>query len=449
MKKEIFDFIKENSNNKDVVIKNQIINNLEYKVMYVIELSDIRRFSYEIKPYITKENFMNLDQKMLGLCTRITDISLDNLDYLLYLGKILIFFDEDYYYFELSNLPKRSITSSFIDPEDALASHDALIEELNTNITLIKKRLKTSKLKTDKYQLGILSKTDCAVLYIDEICQKESLNNIVNKLKSANKTSITTINDLNSLYQKDLLIPTVFNTSSPEIIVNALLKGRIVILLDNSCVASIMPVNLSTFSVSKSYLNTPKYYTIFNHVFIILFFFISMFLMGLFIALINFHSGSLSVSLLANIKITEHGTSWSMFFEVLIVYFLFEFYRFATSRSPNNYIQNIIIILGGLFIGQNAIESGTIGATVLFFTSISYIAVFAVTNNIFLITSINLFRLFILIMSYTMGIIGFLISSIITLLYLFKPSNDTNYYLYPFIPFDLDEFKSFFVPSNN
>lgn len=52
-------------------------------------------------------------------------------------------------------------------------------------------------------------------------------------------------------------------------------------------------------------------------------------------------------------------------FEVLIVYLLFEFYRFATSRSTSNYIQNIIIILGGLFIGQNAIKSGTIGAIVL------------------------------------------------------------------------------------
>ena len=122
--------------------------------------------------------------------------------------------------------------------------------------------------------------------------------------------------------------------------------------------------------------------------------------MGLFIAIINFHPGVLSLSFLANIKITERGTNWPMFYEVLIVYFLFEFYRFSTSRSTNNYIQNIIIILGGLFVGQNAIESGTIGATILFLTSISYLAVFAVTNNIYLITSINIFRFFMSNLSY-------------------------------------------------
>ena len=116
--------------------------------------------------------------------------------------------------------------------------------------------------------------------------------------------------------------------------------------------------------------------------------------------------------------------------------------------SQNNYIQNIIIILGGLFIGQNAIESGTIGGTILFLTSISYIAVFAVTNNTYLITSINIFRFFILIMSYFLGILGFIISSFIVLLYLFKQNNNSNYYLYPIIPFNFKSYKAFINPKN-
>ena len=62
--------------------------------------------------------------------------------------------------------------------------------------------------------------------------------------------------------------------------------------------------------------------------------------MGLFIAIISFHRGTLSISLLANIQTTEKGTNWPTFVEVIIVYLLFEFYRFSTSRSTNNYIQN-------------------------------------------------------------------------------------------------------------
>lgn len=448
MNNSIEQFIHDNKQNQDVVHNIYNVNDVSYNIMYVIELVDIRRFNYEIKPFITNDNYRNLKEKFLGLCNVITDISQSNLEYLLYIGKILVFFDDVYYYFEYANFAKRAIAPSYLDPEDPMAAHDGLIEELNTNITLIKKRLKTSELKTDKYQLGLFTKTDCAVLYLKSFYNKLSLEKTVSNLLTLDQKAIVSINDINILYQDSSLVPLVYNTSSPEIITDALLKGRIVILLDNSCVACILPATFSTYTVSKAYINTPKYYNIFNHIFITVFFFIAMFLMGLFISIINFHSGTLSVSLLANIKITERGTSWSMFFEVLIVYFLFEFYRFATSRSPNNYIQNIIIILGGLFIGQNAIESGTIGATVLFLTSISYIAVFAVTNNIYLITSINLFRLFILILSYTMGILGFIISSLMTIIYLYKPNKNSNYYLYPFIPFNLKDFKNFFVPNN-
>lgn len=449
MKKELLNFFKSCSNLPDISINDCSYNNLNYKIIYLIDMADIRRFNFEIKPFLNEANYQNLDYKYLGLCNRITDISNYNLEYLLYSGKILIFFNDYYYYFEYMTRPKRSITKSNLDPDDETSANEGLIEDLNTNITLIKRRLKTNNLIIKKYTLGLISKTDCAVFYLNNNYDKNEFLKIINIIENINKDSITSINDFSILYQDNELVPKTFLTSSPEIIVNTILNGRIVVMIDNSQIACVMPANFSTFTISKSYINTPKYYTVFNHLFIMIFIFIALFMMGLFIALMNFHTNVIPSNLLSNIKVTERGTSFPMFYEVLIVYFLFEFYRFATSRSPNNYIQNIIIILGGLFIGQNAIESGTIGATILFLTSISYIAVFTITNNIYLITSINIFRLFILLMSYFMGIIGFLISSLLTIFYLFKPSINSSYYLYPFIPFNKKAFLSFFKPNKN
>ena len=100
---------------------------------------------------------------------------------------------------------------------------------------------------------------------------------------------VTSIDDINILYDNNSLLPQIFNTSSPEIIIDSLVNGRIVILLDNTQVATILPANLSTFTVSKSYVNTPRFFSIFNHILISLFFFLSIFMMGLFIAIINFH----------------------------------------------------------------------------------------------------------------------------------------------------------------
>lgn len=447
MNKNIETFINTIKINDDICIANASIHQLEYTIIYMVELVDIKKFDLQVKPLITKESFNHLSDLFGGLCKNISDISTTNLEFLLYSGKILVFFDSYFYSFEFSNKPKRSISTSKIDPEDPMANQDGLIEDLNVNLTLIKRRLKTSDLRVNKYQLGLISKTECAILYLQSSYDKYSLELVLSKLRTMKNEIVTSIDDINILYDNNSLLPQIFNTSSPEIIVDSLVNGRIVILLDNTQVATILPANLSTFTVSKSYVNTPRFFSIFNHILISLFFFLSLFMMGLFIAIINFHPSCLSIPLLANMKITERGTNWPMFFEVLIVYLLFEFYRFATSRSTSNYIQNIIIILGGLFIGQNAIKSGTIGAIVLFMTSISYIAVFAVTSNVYLITSINILRLFILIMSYAMGILGFLLSSIITIFYLYKQHNNSNYYLYPFIPFNKKDFLKFFAPS--
>ena len=348
---------------------------------------------------------------------------------------MLLFVDNNLFYsLEYAQKPKRSITDSILDPEDPMTSRDGLIEDLSDNLTLLKRRLKTNNLQVKKYQLGLISKCDCAIVYMKNFYDKLTLDMVLSKIQNYKPDIVTSISDISVLYQDKGLLPQIFSTSSPEIIADALIKGRIAILLDNSPIALIVPATLSTFTTSKSYKNMPKYYTIFNHLFISVFFLFAIFFMGLFIAIINFHRDILSNALLANIQITERGTNWPMFVEVIIVYLLFEFYRFSTSRSTNNYIQNIIVILGGLFIGQNAIQSGTIGAIILFLTSISYLAVFAITTNNYLITSINIFRFFILILSFTMGLFGFIISSLIVLFYMFKQKNDGTYYLYPFIP---------------
>ena len=138
-----------------------------------------------------------------------------------------------------------------------------------------------------------------------------------------------------------------------------------------------------------------------------------------------------------------------MILEILIVLFLFEFYRLTVSRSPNNFVQNIVIIFGGVFIGQNAISSGIVGSLALMLASLSYIAGFGLTNNPHLITSINLFRLFIIIMSYGIGLVGFIVSSLIVTSYLYNLDSSKVPYLEPFTPLVFRRFKDFFFPRNH
>ena len=199
MNKNIETFINTIKINDDICIANASIHQLEYTIIYMVELVDIKKFDLQVKPLITKESFNHLSDLFGGLCKNISDISTTNLEFLLYSGKILVFFDSYFYSFEFSNKPKRSISTSKIDPEDPMASQDGLIEDLNVNLTLIKRRLKTSDLRVNKYQLGLISKTECAILYLQSSYDKYSLELVLSKLRTMKNEIVTSIDDINIL----------------------------------------------------------------------------------------------------------------------------------------------------------------------------------------------------------------------------------------------------------
>ena len=152
---------------------------------------------------------------------------------------------------------------------------------------------------------------------------------------------------------------------------------------------------------------------------------------------------------IANIQLTERGTSFPIFIEILIILFLYDFYRYATSRSPQNYVQSIVIFFGSLVVGQNAIQSGTIGSLIMMITSLAYLSSFAVTTNPFLISSFNFARLFILVFSYLLGLFGFILATIFILLYLRSQKTFNESYLAPFSPVNIKNIFNFFFPKRS
>ena len=125
-----------------------------------------------------------------------------------------------------------------------------------------------------------------------------------------------------------------------------------------------------------------------------------------------------------------------------------ELLQYVRDKVKNSYVQNIIIIFSGLFIGQNAISSGLVGSTLLLIASLSYVSSFAITNNQHLITSFDIFRLYNLILSYTFGILGFTIGLITTLLYISSQKSVGVPFFLPFSPLRPNKLKGFFFPKH-
>ena len=409
---------------KSSIIK---IDNIDLLIVYSKDLANIEEFN---KYYINTLR-TNIDKDLTNYFpTLINQIKYDieTFKKSILNGFILLIKTNIAYEFLLPKANSRSITNSIIDPVDLYSAQDGFIENMDINISLIRKHLRDENLMVEIITLPNKCHNRIAIINLNNYNQNNQI--IKDKLNSIKEDNINSINSISKLFQKNHFVPITLSTSSPQNVSLSISKGKTVILLDNSPVACIIPVNFLYFSTMKSDIDTPKYYSILSRLLVILFMFISVFLLGIYVAITNFHSSSLTIYALSNLKLTERGTTLPMLSEILIVLLLFDLYRYATSRSSNGYIQNIIIFLGGLFIGQNAIKSGLIGHLVLLITSICYLATYAFTNNLHMVTSLSIFRIIILIFSYLFGLFGFIVSSIFILYYLLNIKTfDTDFFL--------------------
>ncbi len=435
------EYIKKNKTRVDIVYGK--LNDIEF--LYLKNGINLELWQRDFLPNLENIDLNNLSP---GLVSTINIRNDNSYDRLLGQGNVLLLKDKKEYSIFLSFISKRNPQDSLIDPSNLVGSRDGFNELLADNRNLVRKRIKSSDLVFIEYQIGKLTKTELNLVYIDKLANYSALNIIKKILNNNFDKNITSIIDLNKIFTpKQKLVPIYEITGNPETVANALLNGRIILMIDNSPNCLILPTSLFELTENINETNSPTYSTIFNRIFILIFMFISLFSLGLFIVLSCHHPEALTTIFIANLQLTERGTTFPLFLEIIIVLILFEFYRQLTSRSPLSFVQNIIIIFGGIFIGQNAIESSLIGSISILIASLSFVSSFAVTNNPFLITSFSIFRFLILIMSYILGIIGFIISSIIVIDYLINLETFNKPYLSPFIPFDKQKIKKWFKPA--
>lgn len=433
-------------NSIDVKIAKIIIDNYELNCIYVNNLANTDEFNSHFTPIFNKNNINNLDNLFPGICKKIDITDFLTIEEQIFNGKILILSDNINYEFNIIKKPLRMPTSSNIDPINLLGANDDFIEDASVNLALIRKRLKTTDLIIEEITLGDKNKTTLYLTYLKEF--NTYRDEIVNKLTNNNNKFPSSVESINKLFQGNSLMPMTINTGSPENFALALTQGRTGIIIDNSPIGIIVPVTLSSFANMKNDENSPFFFSIPLRFFLLIFLIFSIFGLGFALAIINYHPDSLTISIISNLKLSERGTNFTIFIEIICILILFEFYRYAASRSPLSYVQNIVIILGGLFIGQNAINSGLIGPLILLVTAASYLSSFAFTNNPHMVTAISNFRFFVLIFSHFLGMIGFFLSSFLVIAYLSSLSSFDIPYLYPFSPTSKKSIKEYFIPRS-
>ncbi|MDO4553534.1 MAG: spore germination protein [Lachnospiraceae bacterium] len=305
--------------------------------------------------------------------------------------------------------PTRGVQAA--DQEVAIRGpKDSFSESLRTNTALIRRRIRDSRLKVEQKTAGERSKTDIALMYIDDLVRPDILYSIQNRLSHITMDGILDSGMLEQLLVEDWRTPFPHfqHTQRPDKTASALLEGRIVLVVDNSPDVLILPVTWNTFfQASDDYYNRWEAAT-FARILRYAAAFLAIGLPAFYIAAANFHTEILPTSLILSFAQARNGIPFPIVVEVLLMELEFELLREAGIRLPGQ-LGGTIGIVGGLIVGQAAVDAGIVSTIVVIVVSLTAIASFSIPNET-MTTAFRLLKFGFIAMAALWGIYGFFLA---------------------------------------
>lgn len=318
---------------------------------------------------------------------------------------------------------------------------DSFNESASTNIVLVRRRIRDTRLKVKRKKIGTRSKTDVAVMYMEDIVRDDVLKETMDRLNGIDVDAILDSGYIEQLIEKDWLspFPQMQMTERPDKAASAVLEGRVVVIVDNSPFVIMIPATLNTFFQSAE-----DYYDrweIMSFLRIIRFFaaFVAVTLPGIYIALTVYHPSMIPTNLALKIAGAREQVPFPAVVEVLIMEFAFELLREAGIRLPAP-VSSTIGIVGGIIIGQAAVEAGIVGPIVVIVAALTGICTFVIPNTS-LVSGLRLCKYLIIFMSSIFGLYGVWLGIIILLIHLAGLKSFGIPYLYPFCSGGVNEYS--------
>lgn len=313
---------------------------------------------------------------------------------------------------EHRGIDKPENEQSIYGPQEAFA------EMLRTNTILIRKILKTEKLIAEGVKVGDVSKTRGVMLYIDDIANKELVNEVRNRLNGISADYIISIEEISQFIEENSYIFTTqtLSTERPDRAARAIAEGRVVFMLNGSPRALIFPANIYelTHAASDSYLRAP--YANMSRVIRLAGMFVSLLLPALYLAITLYHQEMLPTYLLYAISAARANVPFPSVIELLLMDFSFEMIREAGIRMPGPIGQTLGIV-GGLILGQSAVSAKIVSPIMIVIIAITGIGSFA-TVDYSLSWSFRVLRLMFILLAAFSGFFGIAIGIFIYLVYI-------------------------------
>ena len=337
---------------------------------------------------------------------------------------------------------QKSRTVSLPEVEfSVIGPKESLVESLDTNLNLIRKRLPIQELKVEELLVGKLSKTRVAILHIDGICDKKNVSTVIQRISNLDVNQIIDSSYISQMIEDKKNSPFLqfIDTERPDRLAAVLDEGKLVILVDGAPHGLIGPATLvEFFTASEDYFINWTLASFFRLIrfFAVLF---SIFITPVYVAVLTYHYELLPKNLINTLVISRSGIPFPPILEALVLELVIELLREAGARLPTKVGQTIGIV-GGIVIGTASVEAGLTSNVLLILVALSALASF--TTPVYQMgNTIRLIQFPFLLMAYYIGIFGVAISFCFMLIHLLRITTLGRPYLEPLFPPKLENLK--------
>jgi spore germination protein KA len=363
-------------------------------------------------------------------------------------GMVVILFstDKNYIVVNLKKVAHRQVPTPKLS-YSIRGPQDSFTENLDVNLSLIRYRLKDKNIRIKMFKVGVRSKTNVAMIYIEDIANDTVVREIRKRIESIDIDGIGESGDLQAflLNSRVQLFPQIGLVERSDMAFRTLLRGKVLVMVDGSGIALLAPKTFSEFFYAGDDWYDNKFFGFFARMIRYIAVFFSLTASSVYVALVSFHTDVMPIKYAISLAEMRSNVPFSAFIGALIIELILELLRESLIRVPEQ-IGPAIGIVGTIVIGQAAISSGIFSPFLLILMSLSLLSSFAIPDYS-LINPFRILKFILLLFTGTLGFFGFSIFLTFILAELVSLNSFGVPYMAPLAPFNSYDFRTTLITN--
>lgn len=322
---------------------------------------------------------------------------------------------------------------------------DGFIEQLSSNVALLRYRLPVPEFRVEQFEVGERTRSKVSICFLEDIVNPDLVIEVKTRIQSIKIDRILDAGNLEQFIQDNPRspFPQVQNTERPDKAVGNILEGRVVILVDGSPFALIVPAVFNQFYQTSEDYNERWMITSTIRLVRMIALLFSLTFSSFYVTVLSFHPEMIPAKFVVAAASGRAGVPFPVFIEVLLMEGAMEILREATVRMPQQ-VGGALSIVGVLVVGQAAVQAGFVSPITVVIIALSTIGSFA-TPSYNAATAFRLLRFPLIILAGSFGLLGLAVGIIFTLNHMLSLRSFGIPYMAPISPGSIDGMKDTFI----